>query len=169
MAGFNVTVQIFEQFEDMVSSEQIQNVAEFVLSREEANEDQSLSVVVADDDTVRDLNRQHRGVDETTDVLSFAFDNDGVYYGEDDVFKLDASSDFVLPPGETAGLGELIISYPQVARQADEAGRSANDELVHMLTHGILHLLGYDHMDDNDEAVMKSKESAVLERVSSHE
>ena len=168
MAQFDVNVQIFEQFEDKVSSERLRGVAEFVLNREEADESDSLSIVVTDDDTMRELNRQHRGVDETTDVLSFAFDNEGVYYGENDVFKLDGDSDFVLPPGESAGLGELIISYPQVAKQAEEVGRSVDEELVHMLTHGILHLLGYDHMDDEDEAEMKSKESAVLERVESH-
>ena len=168
MAQFDVNVQIFEQFEDKVSSERLRGVAEFVLNREEADENDSLSIVVTDDDTMRELNRQHRGVDETTDVLSFAFHNEGVYYGENDVFKLDQQPDFVLPPGESAGLGELIISYPQVAKQAEEVGRSVDEELVHMLTHGILHLLGYDHMDDEDEAEMKSKESAVLERVESH-
>lgn len=168
MAQFDVNVQIFEQFEDKVSSERLRGVAEFVLNREKADESDSLSIVVADDDTMRELNRQHRGVDETTDVLSFAFDNEGVYYGENDIVKLDQQPDFVLPPGESAGLGELIISYPQVARQAEDVGRSVDEELVHMLTHGILHLLGYDHMDDEDEAEMKSKESAVLERVESH-
>lgn len=169
MPQFDVSVQIFDQFEDVVSCERLQSVSEFVLTREEVLDNQSLSIVVVDDDTMRDLNRQHRGVDETTDVLSFAFDNEGVYYGDNEVFKLDEESDFVLPPGESAGLGELIISYPQVAKQAEEVGRSVDEELVHMLTHGILHLLGYDHMDDDDEAEMKSKESAVLERVDSHE
>ena len=125
-----------------------------------------LSVVIADDDTVRELNHLHRGIDKTTDVLSFAFDNQGEYYGEGEApSEWSEDTEFIMPPGQEAGLGEVIISYPQAVRQAEEVGRSVTDEVANLLTHGILHLLGHDHMEPDEEAVMKAKENAVLASV----
>ena len=70
-----------------------------------------------------------------------------------------------MPPGQESGLGEVIISYPQAVRQAKEVGRSVKDEVAYLLAHGILHLIGHDHMEPDEEAVMKAKEEAVLTSV----
>ena len=70
-----------------------------------------------------------------------------------------------MPPGEAEGLGEVIISYPQAERQAQAAGHSVVRELAHLLAHGILHLLGYDHLKVEDEAVMQAKEADVPAQV----
>ena len=103
---------------------------------------------------------------ETTDVLSFAFDHEGEYYGEDEPSsEFSRDIEFVMPPGEVEGLGEVIISYPQAQRQAQAAGHSVVRELAHLLAHGILHLLGYDHLESKDEAVMQAKETDVLAQV----
>ena len=109
-----------------------------------------LSVLLTDDDGIQALNRQWRGVDTPTDVLSFAF-------GE------------VEGPGEDV-LGDIVISLPTAARQAAEHGHGVEDELWVLLVHGLLHLLGYDHQDDEEEREMVAKtrelEQAAARRAS---
>ena len=92
--------------------------------------DAEVSLVLCDDDTIHELNREHRGVDRPTDVLSFA-----LHEGEH---------------GDVAGpmLGDLVISLSTAARQARERGRSEADEQRFLLAHGLLHLLGVDHPDE---------------------
>ena len=129
-------------------------------------DDDALSVALADDRTVADLNRTYRGVDGTTDVLSFSNVHFGEYYGADDAPSppdADGPDGFILPPGVDAGLGELVISYPQTLRQAAESRRDARDELAALLAHGVLHLLGYDHEDARDAAEMRPRERAARE------
>ena len=162
--GACVAVQVFDEFQDAVCASWLERVCRAVLEQEGVR--QAVSLVIADDETVRALNAEYRGLYKTTDVLSFAFDNQGEYYGDGDApSDWSADENFVLPPGESAGLGEVIVSYPQAVRQAEDAGHSVERELAHLITHGILHLMGHDHMDDDEEAVMNAKERGVMERV----
>jgi probable rRNA maturation factor len=108
-----------------------------------------LGVVVSDDATVRELNRRYLGVDEPTDVLSFNLGEEG-------------DEPFALPPGEAAPLGEVIISFPTADRQAEEQGHSVQAEVAHLLVHGVLHLLGYDHLEAEDERTMRQREEEIL-------
>ena len=159
-----VAIQVFDEFEDVVCVSWLERVGRSVLESEGVR--QQVSLVIADDNTVRLLNSEYRGLDKTTDVLSFGFDNEGEYYGEGDgPSDWSADEDFVLPPGESAGLGEVIVSYPQAVRQAEEADHSVKQELAHLITHGILHLMGHDHMDDEDEREMSARERRVMERL----
>ena len=159
-----ISIQVFDEFEDEVCDLWLERVCVAVLESEDVH--QQVSLVIADDNTVRLLNSDYRGLDKTTDVLSFAFDNEGEYYGEGDApSEWSADEEFVLPPGESAGLGEVIVSYPQAVRQAEEAGHSVQQELAHLITHGILHLMGHDHMDDDDEREMSASEQRVMERL----
>lgn len=105
-----------------------------------------LSIAITDDDTVRELNRRFRGDDAPTDVLSFEMGGSDVFVGGDGL------------------LGEVIISYPTAARQAEEAGHPVEDELAHLLVHGVLHLLGYDHESPKDGRQMRAREEALLGR-----
>ena len=163
--GSRLTIRVFKEYEDFVSEPWLGRVGRSTLASEPPGQPDSLSIVIADDDTVRDLNRQHRGLDEHTDVLSFSFRHQGQYYGEDELLESNSlDGEFVLPPGESPGLGEVIISFPQAERQARDAGRSVRDELGLLLAHGILHLLGYDHMEPTEEAEMKAMETAILAR-----
>ena len=160
----DVAVQVFDEFEDEVCQSWLESVCRAALEQGCIRE--KVSLVIADDDTVRALNAEYRGIDKTTDVLSFAYDNEGEYYGEGDApSDWSADEDFVLPPGESSGLGEVIVSYPQAVRQAREAGHSLDLELAHLITHGILHLMGHDHMDDAEEREMNARERRVMERV----
>ena len=112
-----ISVQVFDEFADSVCSSWLESVCRVALLQESVAQD--VSLVIADDDTVRALNSEYRGLDKTTDVLSFAFDNQGEYYGDGDApSEWSPDDDFALPPGASAGLGEVIVSYPQAVRQA---------------------------------------------------
>ena len=164
--SYQIDVQVFEEFEQSVCSNMLVRTAERTLASEMREPSEAVSIVIADDATVRELNRTHRGLDENTDVLSFAFSHEGEYYGDDEpMSEWSKDTSFVMPPGDSAGLGEVIISYPQMARQAEEAGHSNERELVHLLTHGILHLLGYDHMETDDETIMNARETEIMAQV----
>ena len=158
-----VSVQIFQEFSESVSPEWIDAVVAGVLSIEPEWSGERVSVVIADDESVADLNLEHRGLDETTDVLSFSNRHSGRYYGEGSERETaTGDTEFVLPPGYGDVLGEVIVSYPQVSKQAREAGHTAQKELAVMLAHGILHLLGYDHERETDAAEMFSLQDRAI-------
>ncbi|MHB1952743.1 MAG: rRNA maturation RNase YbeY [Sulfobacillus sp.] len=107
-------------------------------------QDAEVSIVLTTDDEVRDLNFQYRGIDRTTDVLSFAQRE-----GED------------ADPDDPV-LGDLVISVNRAQDQAIEYGHSVNRELAFLTVHGILHLLGWDHQTADDEALMMEKTETIL-------
>ena len=162
-----ISVRILDELagEAPPPAEWIARAVELAISVEPSAAAAALSVALADDRTVADLNRTYRGVDGTTDVLSFSNVHFGEYYGADDAPSPPAADPdgFILPPGVEAGLGELVISYPQTLRQAAESRRDARDELAALLAHGVLHLLGYDHEDARDAAEMRPRERAARE------
>jgi probable rRNA maturation factor len=123
----------------------------------EADEPTEMSFVVVDDAMIQQLNREWRGYDEPTDVLSF---------GLSDRSKpaVDGEEPFPFPrePGDLLRLGEVVISYPTADRQAAEHSRPLQEELRHLLIHGMLHLLGHDHAEPDEEAAMRAKEVLFL-------
>lgn len=126
-----------------------------------------VSLLLTDDAAVRELNRVYRGLDETTDVLSFSPSHPGHWEGDTEPHReLDGGSaawpDFVLPPEEPLPLGEVIVSYPQARRQALAANRPVERELALLMVHGVLHLAGYDHLDPAEAARMQAREQAAL-------
>ncbi len=162
-------IQIFEQFCEQVSHRWLVRVATHVLAKAAAPT-MAASIVIADDETLRELNTRHRGVDDTTDVLAFSYTHQGEYYGDGRrPADTGGNEKFVTPPADYLDLGEVIISYPQAERQAAESGHSVAEELATLLAHGILHLLGYDHAEPDDERVMKAEEARVLSQVPQHD
>lgn len=117
-----------------------------------------ISLFFTDDETVQRLNRDHRGLDEPTDVLSFGLSELAKPAVDDE----DRSVDFVLPPTEASQIGEVVISYPTAVRQAAEHGREVNHELAHLIIHGVLHLLGHDHYEPEEAARMRAREDELL-------
>ena len=166
-----VNVHIFAEFREMVSEQWLSRVAQYTFTLEveralEPTRANSVEVVVADDDTVRDLNRRHRGLDECTDVLSFSYSHPGEFYGEEKLRPVWAEQDsFVLPPGEAVCMGEVVISYPQVLRQAEESNHTPGREMAVVVAHGMLHLLGHDHKEPAEEAAMDVRVAEVLAQV----
>ena len=104
------------------------------------------SVVFMEDEEIHQMNKEYRGVDRVTDVISFAFeDNNDLVYND------------------IRMLGDIFICIPQMKRQAEEYGHSEKRELSFLAVHGILHLLGYDHMNEDDEKVMFELQELILD------
>ncbi len=121
-----------------------------------------MSLLITGDDTIRGLNAQFRGLDEVTDVLSFSADHPGHWEGAAEPPKDAGGFDFVMPPGELPPLGEVIVSYPQAQRQAEQRGVPLEHELALLVVHGVLHLTGHDHLEPEESALMQSKERTAL-------
>lgn len=104
------------------------------------------SIVFVEDDEIHQMNKEYRGVDRVTDVISFAFeDNDKKEYNGIRV------------------LGDIYVCIPQMKRQAIDYGHSEKRELSFLCVHGLLHLLGYDHMNEKDEKIMFSLQELILD------
>jgi probable rRNA maturation factor len=147
-------VEIFveEKLRGLVDEDWAKRIAQTVLKAEEVAPPYEVSLVFTDSETVRRLNRDYRGVDEPTDVLAFYM-----------LSQNEADSSFALPPDGVTRLGEVIISYPQAVEQASEQGHSSERELALLIIHGILHLLGYDHEEVEEESKMRERERKLLE------
>lgn len=165
MARRRIDVQVFPAFRREITVPWLRRVAERALATgvsSASGEDtpgtsyRSLSLVIADDPTILRLNRDYRGLDEPTDVLAFASDHAGEYEGEGTPPSSEASDQFITAPEEQGFAGEVIVSYPQCLRQAAEHGHSAVQELALLITHGVLHLLGYDHATPEEEQEMNA-------------
>jgi probable rRNA maturation factor len=153
-----VDVQVFPAFAHRISKVWLRKVAEQALNIQDGAMSLRISLVIADDETVHNLNLEYRGLDETTDVLAFPL------WESRESGGLEADG-FFLPPGETAPVGEVVISYPQAARQAREGRRPLRAEMALLIVHGVLHLLGYDHADPQEESRMWARQDEVLARV----
>jgi probable rRNA maturation factor len=119
-----------------------------------------ITVMITGDERIRELNRDFKGEDEVTDVLSF---NAGEIDGGENASSDDEWPEF--EEVESGRLGDIAISLPQVVRQASENGKSPERELAMLTVHGVLHLLGYDHADRDEEKVMFGKTDVVLAEV----
>jgi probable rRNA maturation factor len=125
----------------------LERIAAHALEIEQVAAPAELSVVLADDAFVQRLNAAYRATDAPTDVLSFA-------QGEGEPFA---------HPGEAVPhLGDVVISLDTARRQAADAAQTVDAELAHLLVHGILHLLGYDHEQPDDAAAMRAREDEIL-------
>ncbi len=136
--------------DDIKISEEIKDLIEksiaAVLKVEELDENVEVSVSFVGDEEIRELNRDYRGVDKSTDVLSFPMDDE-----------------FIL---DNRILGDVIINTRRVMEQAEELGHSNEREFSYLTVHSILHLLGYDHMEDEDKRQMREREKLAMKELS---
>ncbi len=107
--------------------------------------DGEISVLFTDDVEMQSLNRTWRGKDTSTNVLSFP-----------------AAQSIALPKGQTVPLGDIVLAYETVAQEINQSGKPALHHVAHLLVHGVLHLLGYDHDNDDDAMRMENKEREIL-------
>lgn len=116
--------------------------------------------VFVDEDEIRRLNRETRGIDKVTDVLSYP-SLDGIKG------KALLAKDYPLELDEDGALfiGSVAVCHARAKEQAEEYGHSLNRELHYLLTHGVLHCLGYDHMSDEDKSEMREREEYVLKKL----
>ena len=112
---------------------------------------------VVDEEEIHELNREHRDIDRSTDVLSFPLLD--LVPGEYGTLADEETN----PENGCVSLGNIVLSWAHVARQAAEYGHSREREAAFLVTHSLLHLLGYDHMEEAEETLMRSKQKLVLE------
>ena len=164
LACLQALVSVDEPYEGDIDAGWLEAVARAALSAMEAPGNTEVSILVTGDDTVRALNAEYRGLDETTDVLSFSSEHQGHWEGDGDgPAQYPDGAGFVLPPDIPQPLGEIIVSWPQAQRQAGEHGVSPMRELAHLVIHGALHLVGYDHVEPEEAALMQAREREALE------
>lgn len=135
-----------EGFDDLVNEEEIREYVQKVLEKEyESKAPVYMSLLFTGNDEIQVINREYRDKDQPTDVISFAYHE---------------TEDFDIGPYDT--LGDIVISLERVVEQAKEYNHSDKRELFYVLTHGILHLLGYDHIEEEDKKEMRAKEEEIL-------
>ncbi len=132
--------------------ELIKKVVNEVLLEEKIVVDVDVYITLTNNEEIHKINSEFRNVDKATDVLSFPM------YERDEIPNLKKKSD----DGVEKILGDIIISVEKVKEQAEEYGHSFERELAYLVTHGMLHLLGYDHMIDEEKKVMREKEEEIL-------
>lgn len=163
-----VAVEVFPSFRRKVSRPWLRRLALLTLASEaEAGtviSGRDVSLLIADDCTLQELNRRYRGLDEVTDVLAFSPVHAGSDAPDGEGTPPEAST-FLRGDGEEESLGDVLISYPQAERQARERGLALRRELALLVVHGLLHLLGYDHDDPEGERRMWERQDAILARV----
>lgn len=138
-----INLQIDESSPHLASTDAFIRAAEQALQTITGSADGDLSLILGDDDQLHELNLQFRGVDAPTDVLSFP---DGA----------------VDPDSGQPYLGDILISVPRAEAQAAAGGHPLVDELQLLVVHGVLHLLGYDHTDEDEKARMWELQAQIL-------
>ena len=141
------TGQVTEQQQELVTK-----LLEFAATQEKVTEGSEVSITFVDNERIHEINKEYRQKDAPTDVISFAMEEMGE--GEIEIIGSDVP----------AVLGAIIISIDRMREQADEYGHSNERELGFLAIHGFLHLLGYDHMNEEDEKVMFSRQKELLEQ-----
>ena len=140
-------MNIYYDGEQPVQAERFIEAAELVLQNEGLDPAFcEISVSFVDDETIREINRDNRGVDSVTDVLSFP--------QFDDLAEIDQKRPYLL--------GDVVLCTAQAQRQAEEFGHSVDRELVNLFVHSMCHLVGYDHMTEEEKAEMRAAEEAVM-------
>jgi probable rRNA maturation factor len=142
MSTYHVNIQ--QQLDAPIDQARLAEAVRWVLHAHDVSPGTGLTLVIGDDATIRRLNRQYRGLDKPTDVLSFPAEPPPI-------------------PEPAPYLGDLILAWPYIQRQAEAEGHTAGDELVLAVVHGILHLLGYDHDTPARQARMWTAQANALQ------
>ncbi len=140
------TIEIFNQTdEDIKELKVVKNVLVHAMEKEKL-ENTTFNVIIVDNTFIHELNRSYRGIDRETDVITFALEDD----------------DSLVVGGDERVLGDIYISVDKAHAQAEEYGHSFLREICFLAVHGFYHLLGYDHMTEEEEKVMFAKQEEVL-------
>jgi len=148
MCTYRIDLRIACDVPQHVGVDNLVHAARTVLEQSDQPENAAVTLVIVDDERIRQLNRAFRGIDQTTDVLSFG--------GGDD-------AGFVTPEGLPPYLGDVVVSYPTACAQAAEMGHSVEEELTLLAVHGCLHLLGYDDGTEEERQRMWARQQEILQ------
>ena len=154
LAQMEINILIDNEYKPQLKSKWLKGVIRQILNNENVSIKSEVSLVITGDDKIHELNLKYLEEDRPTDVLSFPMNE-----------HLETTPVFVNVADGKLHLGEVIISYPQAVKQAEEHNHSVHREVIILLIHGVLHLLGYDHDIPEREQVMRSRESAILKTI----
>ncbi|MBO5597510.1 MAG: rRNA maturation RNase YbeY [Oribacterium sp.] len=153
---FEVEKRLDLQFEDIINE-----IIEAAITYEKCPYECEISVVITDDEGIHQLNKEARGIDSPTDVLSFPMvdwetpaDFDVIDEEDSDIFNPDS--------GELL-LGDIVLNQNRIESQAEEYGHTERRELAFLVAHSMLHLFGYDHMEDDERVEMERRQKEILE------
>lgn len=146
---------------DLPYEEIIREVVLASLDYEECPYEAEVNVILTDNEAIREINREHRNLDAPTDVLSFPLVD---YEAPSDFGHVEeAVEDYFNPETGELMLGDIVISVDKVEEQAENYGHSRKRELAFLVAHSMLHLCGYDHMEDGERALMEERQKTILE------
>ena len=137
-------------------------VAEAVLKEEECDYEVEISLTITDDESIREINKEFRNIDRPTDVLSFPtinYDEPGDF----SVIESEQKNDILNPDTGNISFGDIVVNEARVRTQAKEYGHSEKREFAFLIAHSMLHLCGYDHMEELEAKVMEAKQDRILE------
>lgn len=143
-----MNIEVFNEV-DVDLSQELDELKELLknVCNDEKLDNGEFNVIIVSEEKIQELNKNYRGLDKVTDVISFALEDEKSFNIED--YRM---------------LGDIYICLNRAREQAEEYGHSFKRELSFLAIHGLLHLLGYDHMNENDEKVMFGKQEEVLKR-----
>ncbi|ACD23313.1 MULTISPECIES: rRNA maturation RNase YbeY [unclassified Clostridium] len=139
----------------------LEKVIEFALKEEGVNISSEISLLFVDNEEIREINNETRNIDRATDVLSFPM----LDYPEKKVFKeVYTENDFSEADfdGDDLVLGDVVLSLERALEQSKEYNHSYEREASYLVVHSVLHLLGYDHMEEEDKVKMRKREEEIL-------
>lgn len=141
--------------------DQLTYVIEFALKEEEVNVKCEVSLLFVDNDEIKEINNETRNIDKETDVLSFPM----LEYSTNRVFK-EQYKDYKFSASDLDGdelvLGDIVLSLEKALEQSKEYNHSFEREASYLVVHSVLHLLGYDHMKDDEKIIMRKREEEIL-------
>lgn len=147
---------------DFDPEELIRRVAEAALDAEDCPYEAEVDVLLTDNASIREINREERGIDAPTDVLSFPMVE---YETPGDFSRLEEDESLFHPDSGELLLGDMVISLDKVREQAAAYGHSERRELAFLAAHSMFHLMGYDHMEEAERLVMEEKQEALLKNL----
>ncbi|MBB6624303.1 rRNA maturation RNase YbeY [Clostridium gasigenes] len=152
-------LKVTEKFIDKLSE-----VCSFTLKEEELDKEYQISLLFVDNDKIKEINKETRGINKETDVLSFPmldYEDKKVYKNMYKGYEFDET----YMDGNELVLGDMVLSLEKALEQSLEYNHSYEREVSYLIVHSILHLLGYDHMEDSEKIIMRKREEEILNKL----
>lgn len=140
-------IGIFNETEEAIDLETLRKLMEYATEKENV-ENAIFNIIFIDNEKIHKMNKEYRGIDRPTDVISFALEDDDTCIQIEDAPRM---------------LGDIYISTEKAKEQAEEYGHSFKREISFLAIHGLLHLLGYDHMEKEEEKIMFERQELILD------
>lgn len=146
-------IEEYESDIDSALQKTLSDIIVYAMKTEHFTGDYEVSLSVVSADQIRELNADFRQIDRITDVLSFPM------YEREELDEIEENREY---EDYEVNIGDIVLCYDRAAEQAEEYGHSLKREICYLVTHSIFHLLGYDHMEEEEKQIMRTREEQVL-------